>query len=117
MYICYINFKNPKPKKPLNTDIAFKMLSIIIPALLYSTTVCMAAPSTGMAKLDAGGWKIVGVLQGVVFWVAMAFTIKSLLEVTIKGEGSWKKVGQGFMLCAMDYLVPWGFTIIRDAFR
>lgn len=115
MQITYIRLK-PKKNIPISSDIILKMLSVTIPSLLIATEA-FAAPSTGLSKLDAGGWKIVDVLQSVIFWLAMAYTLRSLLEVTVKGEGSWKKVGQGFIICAMDYLIPWGFEIIRDSFR
>lgn len=91
-------------------------ISALTLAIVMNAQEVMAAPSTGVAKLDAGGWKLVGVAQSVIFWAAMLYTFKALLEVTVKGEGSWKKVGAGFLTCAMDYLIPWGFELIRSVF-
>jgi len=46
----------------------------------------------------------------------MIYTFRALLELTLKGEGSWKKVSTGLIICAMDYLIPWGFELIRGIF-
>ncbi|ENK0557984.1 hypothetical protein AB2T19_002791 [Clostridium botulinum] len=84
--------------------------------ILMHVEKTIAAPTTGIPKLDEGGWKLVGVAQSVIFWAAMIYTLKSLLELAVKGEGSWKKVGTGFLICAMNYLIPWGFELIRGIF-
>lgn len=89
--------------------------TIIVDNLLKAKNV-IAAPTTGISKLDEGGWKLVTVSQSVIFWVAMIYTFKALLELALKGEGSWKKVSTGFIICAMDYLIPWGFEVIRGIF-
>lgn len=91
-------------------------ISALILAIMMNTQEVLAAPKTGVTKLDEGGWKLVGVAQSVIFWVAMIYTFKSLLELALKGEGSWKKVGTGFLICAMDYLIPWGFELVRNIF-
>lgn len=97
-------------------DKVFNSLAFLLGGLMYAERV-FAAPGTGIPKLDQGGWKLVGVAQSVIFWAAMLYTFKSLLQVTMKGEGSWKKVGTGFIICAMDYLIPWGFELIRGIFN
>lgn len=96
-------------------DKLYNRLAYTLGFLMYAEKV-IAAPTTGIPKLDEGGWKLVGVAQSVIFWAAMIYTLKSLLELAVKGEGSWKKVGTGFLICAMNYLIPWGFELIRGIF-
>ncbi|KZL94390.1 hypothetical protein [Clostridium magnum] len=93
----------------------YNTLVVTLGIMLYAEKV-MAKPTTGMPSLDDPCWKIVGVFQSVIFYAAMFYTFKALLELIIKGEGSWKKVGTGFLVCAADYLIPWFFEIIRGAF-
>ncbi len=106
-------------KEKVNLKQKEKLVNYIDGTLIYCTLHSkrvFAAPSTGIPKLDQGGWKLVGVSQSVIFWAAMIYAFKSLLELTIKGEGSWKKVGTGFLICVMNYLIPWGFELIRGIF-
>lgn len=97
-------------------DMVFNTLALSLGCIMYGEKVLAAGPKTGVPKLDTGGWKLVGVAQSVIFWAAMIYTFKSLLELALKGEGTWKKVGTGFLICAMDYLIPWGFELIRSIF-
>jgi hypothetical protein len=99
-----------------NSDFIIKGLSVAIPMFLISLE-CYAAPSTGMSALDKGGWKLVKVFQSAIFWMSMIYSLKSLLEVLAKGEGSMKKVATGATACAGAYLIPWLFTVIRDSFN
>jgi hypothetical protein len=46
----------------------------------------------------------------------MIYSMRALLELTLRGNGDWKKVATGATICAGDYLIPWLFTIIRDSF-
>jgi hypothetical protein len=102
----------------ITEDLIIKGLSIAIPMFLMSMQICYAAtpPSTGIKNLDNGMWKIVKVFQSAIFWMSMIYSLKSLLEVLAKGEGSMKKVMTGASACAGAYLIPFLFTIIRDAF-
>lgn len=106
------------PKQPIiSSDLVIKGLSIAIPMMVMSIEMCYAKPSTGNAKLDNGMWKIVGVFQSAIFWMSMVYSLKSMLEVLLKGEGSMKKVATGVSICAGAYLIPWLFEIIRDSFN
>lgn len=91
------------------------VVCIILIAITFSSQV-FAAPSTGLAKLDEGGWKLVGIFQSAIFWLSMLYTFRCLLEVTVRGEGSWKKVGTGFLICVFDYLIPFLFNVIKQSF-
>jgi hypothetical protein len=100
----------------ISKELLIKGLSIAIPMFIVSMQMCYAAPSTGMGALDKGGWKLVKVFQSAIFWMSMIYSLKSLLEVLAKGEGSMKKVMTGATACAGAYLIPWLFTVIRDSF-
>lgn len=76
-----------------------------------------AAPSTGFKELDNGAWKIVQVIQACVFWISILYTLKSFLLLTVKGEGEWKKVATGFLICVGDYLVPFLFGMVPGLFK
>lgn len=100
----------------ITQEMVIKALSIAIPMFLLSMEMCYAAPTTGIKNLDNGMWKIVKVFQSAIFWMSMIYSLKSLLEVLAKGEGSMKKVMTGATACAGAYLIPFLFTIIRDSF-
>ncbi|CBZ04097.1 hypothetical protein [Clostridium botulinum] len=93
----------------------YNTLACTLGILMYAEKV-IAVPKTGVPKLDQGGWKMVGVAQSVIFWASMIYAFKALLELAVKGEGTWKKVGTGFLICAMNYLIPWGFELIKGIF-
>jgi hypothetical protein len=116
MYITAINFI-PVAKRVNKKDLLIETFIVALAVFLTLTqTVDAANPSTGLAKLDSGMWKIVKVFQSAIFWLSMIYSFRAMLELVIKGDGSWKKVGVGFTICAADYLIPWIFTIIRDSF-
>jgi len=92
-------------------------VATIVVLTMAEDILVSAAPKTGIPKLDNAGWKFVGVAQSIIFWASMIFTFKSLLELLVKGEGSWKKVGTGFLILVFNYLIPWGFETIRDIFQ
>lgn len=95
---------------------AFNAAATLLGMIMYAEKV-LAVPSTGVPKLDEAGWRLVGIMQSVVFWATMLYTFKSLLEWVIKGDDSAKrKVGTGFIIIALDYLIPWAFEIIRGIF-
>lgn len=96
-------------------DKLYNALAFTLGGLMYVEKV-MAVPKTGVAKLDQGGWRLVGIAQSVIFWVSMIYAFKSLLELAIKGEGTWKKVGTGFLILIMNYLIPEAFQLIRSIF-
>ncbi|KEI90698.1 hypothetical protein N493_14870 [Clostridium botulinum B2 433] len=96
-------------------DKLYNTLAFTLGGLMYVEKV-IAVPKTGVPKLDQGGWKMVGVAQSVIFWAYMIYAFKALLELAVKGEGTWKKVGTGFLICAMNYLIPWGFELIKGIF-
>lgn len=85
--------------------------------LFVEKKVFASAPSTGFPGLDAGAWKIVKVFQAAVFWVALLYTLKSLLLLAVKGEGDWKDVATGFFICLGDYLAPWLFSMVPGLFN
>ncbi|KON10804.1 hypothetical protein HYH70_00055 [Clostridium botulinum] len=96
-------------------DKLYNTLAFTLGGLMYVEKV-IAVPKTGVPKLDQGGWKMVGVAQSVIFWASMIYAFKALLELAVKGEGTWKKVGTGFLICIMNYLIPEGFQLIRSIF-
>lgn len=96
-------------------DKLYNTLAFTLGGLMYVEKV-MAVPKTGIDKLDKGGWRLVGIAQSVIFWASMIYAFKALLELAVKGEGTWKKVGTGFLICIMNYLIPEGFQLIRNIF-
>lgn len=74
------------------------------------------APSTGFDTLDNGAWKMVKTMQACVFWFSLFYTFRALLLVTVKGEGEWKNVATGFLICVCDYLLPWLFGLVPNLF-
>ena len=99
-----------------NDSVIFRTTAVALGLILYAETV-FAKANTGIKKLDEGGWKLVGVAQSVIFWATMLYTFRSLLAWVMSGdEREKKKVGQGFIICVCNYLIPWGFEIIKDIF-
>ncbi|KGK88061.1 hypothetical protein [Clostridium sp. HMP27] len=95
----------------------FKTVAYTFALFMTLEKTVHAAPSTGFDGLDNGAWKIVQVIQACVFWVSLLYTLKSLLLLTVKGEGEWKKVATGFLICVGDYLVPWLFGMVPGLFK
>jgi hypothetical protein len=118
MYISVIRMANKKLKKTDKADLIMKgvIVGVTVFLLLNQNVYAADAVTTGMGKLDAGAWKIVKVFQSGIFWLSMIYSFRAMLELALRGEGNWKKVGTGFAICAGDYLIPWLFTIIRDSF-
>jgi hypothetical protein len=120
MYVSVIRMANKQMKKKNvdKTDMIMKGLiaGVIIFFIASQNVYAADSITTGMSKLDNGAMKIVRVFQSGVFWLSMIYSFRALLELVLKGEGNWKKVGGGFTICAADYLIPWLFTIIRDSF-
>jgi hypothetical protein len=115
MRIAFINFK-PKDERINKDKIAESFIVGLAVFMVLNQYADAAGVSTGMAKLDNGMWKIVKVFQSAIFWLSMIYSFRAMLELLLKGEGNWKKVGVGFSICAADYLIPWVFSIIRDSF-
>jgi hypothetical protein len=119
MYVAVIRMANRqlKRRKIDKADILMKCIIVSVAVfLLVNQNAYAADVTTGMGKLDAGAWKIVKVFQSAIFWLSMIYSFRAMLELALKGEGNFKKVGTGFAICAGDYLIPWLFTIIRDSF-
>lgn len=95
----------------------FNTLAYTLGAMMFLEKRVLAAPSTGFPGLDDGAWKIVKVFQAAVFWVSLLYTLKSLLLLAVRGEGEWKKVATGFLICLGDYLVPWLFGMVPGLFN
>lgn len=95
----------------------FKTITYTFAIFLNIEKIVCAKPSTGFDNLDNGAWKIVQVVQACVFWVALLYSLKSLLLLTVKGEGEWRKVATGFLICVGDYLVPWLFGMVPGLFK
>jgi hypothetical protein len=112
MYASIIFVRNKKSTVPLKY-IKDLIISSTLMALCFTQEVYAAS---GMDRLDKGGWALVGTFQRIIFWASMIYTFKALLEVVVKGEGSWKKVGNGALICAFSYLVPTLWQIIRESF-
>lgn len=76
-----------------------------------------AVPSTGYTQIDTGAWKIVNIFQACIFWIAMLYSLKSLAMLAINGEGNFKKVAVGFLICIGDYMIPWLFGMVPTLFQ
>ncbi|MDF2502567.1 hypothetical protein [Clostridium sp.] len=94
----------------------FRCISIALGIVLYSVNV-IGAPTSGLGKLDGPLAKIVTVAQSVIFWGSMLYAFKSLAIMIVKGEGSWKSVANGGFICALDYIIPWVWDVIRVTFK
>lgn len=96
----------------------FNALAYTLGAMMFLEKKVLAAPpQTGFAELDAGAWQLVKVFQAAVFWVALLYTLKSLLLLAVKGEGEWRKVATGFLICLGDYLIPFLFGMVPGLFN
>ena len=93
-----------------------KVLVTILGTMLFLEKRVFAAPSTGFKELDGPAWKILKVFQAIVFWMALFYTIKALLMIIVKGEGTAKDVIMGVMVCVGAYVIPWIFGMIPSLF-
>lgn len=93
-----------------------KVLVTILGTMLFLEKRVFAAPSTGFKELDGPAWKILKVFQAIVFWMALFYTIKALLMVIVKGQGTAKDVIMGVMVCVGAYVIPWIFGMIPGLF-
>lgn len=95
----------------------FNTIALTFANFLLLEQKVLAAPSTGFPGLDNGAYQIVKVVQACVFWVSLLYTLKSLLLLTVRGEGEWRKVATGFLICIGNYLVPWLFGMVPGLFK
>lgn len=93
-----------------------KILVVTLGIMLFLEKRVLAAPSTGFKELDGPAWKILKVFQAIVFWMALFYTIKALLMVIVKGQGTAKDVIMGVMVCVGAYVIPWIFGMIPGLF-
>lgn len=101
-------------KNPLKIK---KIIIISMGVILTVNNKVYAQPSTGFAPMDNGAWQLVKVFQAAIFWVSMIYSLKHLLEFSVKGKGDWKDITTGFLICIADYLVPWLFGLIPNMFK
>lgn len=107
-----------KDKTKINkSSKVYKVLTCTLGAMLFLEKQVLAAPSTGFNGLDEGMWKIVTIFQAAVFWLAMLYTLRALAMLVFKGEGHWKNVATGFLVCIANYLVPWLFGMVPGLFN
>lgn len=95
----------------------FRVIGVTFGAMLFLEKTVLGAPSTGFSGLDEGAWRIVQIIQACVFWVSLLYTLKSLLLLAVRGEGEWKSVATGFLICVGDYLIPWVFGMVPGLFN
>lgn len=95
----------------------YKTIVISCAIFLSLEKVTYAVPSTGYTQIDTGAWKIVNIFQSCIFWIAMLYSLKSLAMLAINGEGNFKKVSIGFLICIGDYMIPWLFAMVPTLFQ
>jgi hypothetical protein len=96
----------------------YKMITFVSAALLFlEKTAYASTPTTGYPEIDGGAWKIVTAIQACIFWVALAYSLKALLIMAIKGEGDFKNALLGILICIADYAIPSIFAKIPGLFR
>ena len=94
-----------------------KVLVVCTGIILSVNQRILARPSTGYDTMDNGAWQLVTIFQAAIFWVTLLYTLKALFMFSVKGEGDWKNIITGFLICIADYLVPWVFGMIPGMFK
>lgn len=93
----------------------FLNLCLVVLWLLLSSSIVLA---DDLAKLDAGGMKILIIVRRIGFWVILTKGIFDLIKAGISGD--YKSVSKIVLGCLMLYgalfLLPWGLRMIEDIF-
>jgi hypothetical protein len=108
-----MNIKNQIGEKVLYSIIGLGIAYLISEA---SIEVLASGINTGFAQLDNGMNKLVGIFKGIVTWGGLIHSMKALLEVTLKGEGSWKNVMNGILVAVVVNLLPFIFNLVTNTF-
>ena len=94
-----------------------KIAIFTIASLNYTSTV-LADTTDAIAKINTGGFMILGIVQTIGYWLCIIGCIMEILKSVM--NGSSKEVGKLMMkyilIFAALYLMPWLFDLIKEVF-
>lgn len=99
----------------LNDDRLRKLTVFTMAALNYSSVV-FADTSQAIAKIDKGGFMILGLFQTLGYWACIIICIMEILKTIMNGTN--KDIGKIVLkyvgIFATLYFMPWAFDVIKE---
>ena len=93
-----------------------KSFVFLVGSLLYCETVL--AKNVDLSKVDKGGYMVLGLIQGLGFWVAIIMAGTEIIKNLMQGDtkDTFKIMFKYWVGYASLYLILWGCELIKSMF-